>query len=148
MQAQFILSLLATTVFPALALAQADTAAVPNTCGSLGEFHPASLPAGVDPTQLRHCAEHPLGPAADIQKREAEAAGAAFPELDKRACWWGKSAGCTDGYCWKSCGSRGEWCWTAINSGYGDWQTCSSDSNCKTSMACGRGDCKKCGCSC
>ncbi|KAF3310803.1 hypothetical protein TWF173_009160 [Orbilia oligospora] len=139
-------------------------------CGSLGvlEIDLNDLPAGVDPSALRKCAGHPLGHTRDLKKTTytpltpEEIERAQNVELDARsvipalsgraanACWFGASSGCTDGYCWKSCGNNGEWCWTAANGGSGNWLQCNSANQCGTGEACGKG-CKKsksCGCSC
>ncbi|THU83523.1 hypothetical protein K435DRAFT_871193 [Dendrothele bispora CBS 962.96] len=80
--------------------------------------------------------------------------------LAKRDCWFGKPVGCTNGFCWKTCGNKGDgsWCWTASNkgtcTGCGEWFTCSKDSDCNANMPCGQDDpttpqkCDDCGCSC
>ncbi|OTB11572.1 hypothetical protein K445DRAFT_321952 [Daldinia sp. EC12] len=123
---------------PAPAASNAD-------CGAAGTFEISQLPKGVDPSAVRTCIEHPLGNSLQesVEKRE----GALF----ERACWHGKAVGCTKGYCWKTCGD-GPWCWTARNSGFGDWYTCKSDSDCSQSQPCSQStagkDCKSCGCSC
>ncbi|KAL8810444.1 MAG: hypothetical protein Q9200_002571 [Gallowayella weberi] len=55
------------------------------------------------------------------------------PTTDKlvaRDCWFGASYGCSKGYCWKSCGTRGQWCWLATNNGAGPWFKCSNDQMC------------------
>ena len=104
-------------------------------CGTLGVMMVGnSLPANVDLGAVRKCAEHPLA--------------AFLSPIGKRDCWYGKSSGCSNNYCWKSCGGRGQWCWTAFNDGYGDWIGCSNDDQCNTKQACGIGNCKSCGCSC
>ncbi|PLN76722.1 hypothetical protein BDW42DRAFT_196973 [Aspergillus taichungensis] len=70
-----------------------------------------------------------------------------------------KKYGCTDGYCWKSCDSHGQWCWTSeVTQGqhtaaeWGDWKTCQTDDDCSDSFWCGRnkkgGLCPNCGCGC
>ncbi|KAJ2990935.1 hypothetical protein NUW58_g2715 [Xylaria curta] len=96
----------------------------------------SALPEGIDPNNIRKCAEHPLS-------------GLVEP-MDERACHWGDPAGCTRGYCWKSCGlpNSGNWCWTATHDGWGDWIRCNANSDCRTSYACGTGNCAACGCSC
>ncbi|KAL3952683.1 hypothetical protein VFPFJ_11403 [Purpureocillium lilacinum] len=109
---------------------------VAGQCGALGvmKVDTSALPAGVDPGAIRKCAEHPV---------------AASPNpIAKRDCWYGKNSGCSKGYCWKSCGGNGQWCWTAFNDGYGNWIGCSNDNQCNTNQACGIGNCKTCGCSC
>ncbi|KAK4222892.1 hypothetical protein QBC38DRAFT_374231 [Podospora fimiseda] len=127
------LGLLAPTVFSSPA--EVDVAA---SCGSLGvmNVNTSDLPAGVDPNNIRTCADHPVGSAHEV--------------LEKRDCEYGAPVGCSGGYCWKQCGDEGsgQWCWTANNGGYGDWIKCSTSSQCNTNMACGIGDCSACGCSC
>lgn len=124
-------------------------------CGKLGimTVDVSKLPLDVDPNNIRQCADHPAGKASAARRRAAaqnhdnDAASARM--LFERTCWYGKSSGCSGGYCFKSCGASGEWCWTAYNGGYGAWITCSSDSACSTDQACGLGDnCSSCGCSC
>ncbi|KAK7749057.1 hypothetical protein SLS62_008452 [Diatrype stigma] len=72
--------------------------------------------------------------------------------LGKRDCWHGANVGCTDGSCWKKCGTdeSGTWCWTARNDGFGDWYTCSGDGDCNEDMPCSQAveGCDECGCSC
>ncbi|KAK2612506.1 hypothetical protein QQS21_001444 [Conoideocrella luteorostrata] len=105
-------------------------------CGAMGvmKVDLADVSADVDPSAIRKCAEHPL---------------AASPNpVSKRDCWYGKSSGCSKGYCYKSCGGNGQWCWTAFNDGYGNWIGCQNDNQCSTNQACGIGNCKACGCSC
>ncbi|KXJ90376.1 hypothetical protein Micbo1qcDRAFT_195974 [Microdochium bolleyi] len=109
-------------------------------CGAAGvnNVDIASLPEGVDPTDIRKCIEHPLGEA-----RTAIGIAASCPAIS--------SHGCHEGYCWKQCGDSGsnQWCWTAANSGRGDWIRCSSSSQCNTGMSCGVGsNCGSCGCGC
>ncbi|KAK6539393.1 hypothetical protein TWF694_009618 [Orbilia ellipsospora] len=138
-------------------------------CGELGLLEVHNLPSGVDHTQLRKCAGHPMGRDRDLpnaslvywtdeQREKAQNA----PKLDARsvvatlsgrganACWNGASTGCSKGYCWKTCGSNGEWCWTAANGGAGDWLKCSNGNECTDGSACGQGcfQSKACGCSC
>ncbi|OTA62422.1 hypothetical protein K449DRAFT_382417 [Hypoxylon sp. EC38] len=131
----------------ALSVFASPAPAAPNSdCGDLGFVNKAELPEGVDPSAVRTCNEHPLGnDNTGVSKRDPTG------DLFKRECWYGKSVGCTKGYCWKTCGN-GPWCWTARNGGFGDWYTCGRDSDCKTSFACGQSaggkECKSCGCSC
>ncbi|KAL0931075.1 uncharacterized protein CTRU02_213810 [Colletotrichum truncatum] len=133
-------------------------------CGSLGvmTYTDASLLEGVDLTQIRTCRDHPLGPGARPSAPPAQGPGGsaeakrdAFGEMLVRqegtdACWYGDSTGCTNGYCWKTCGDKGRWCWTAWNKGWGNWRTCSKSSDCKKNSDAegGEGGCKACGCSC
>ncbi|KAI1392409.1 uncharacterized protein F4822DRAFT_128425 [Hypoxylon trugodes] len=110
-------------------------------CGPSGLMNTTNVPEGVDPSAVRKCSEHPLG-RVDLTGRSVG--------LVERTCVHGNPGGCDNGYCWKSCGD-GPWCWTARNGGFGDWYTCSKDSDCLTSYDCGQksgGNCDKCGCSC
>jgi hypothetical protein len=78
--------------------------------------------------------------------------------FEKRACSLDAPYGCSleKGRCWKACGDmkKGEWCWTASNSGTGSWATCSSWNDCGTDsvlFGCGRNCVEKpteCGCGC
>ncbi|KAI1141605.1 hypothetical protein F5Y05DRAFT_423351 [Hypoxylon sp. FL0543] len=117
-----------------------------DSCGALGTVDITSLPEGVDASKVRQCNEHPLGDE-NASVAERDVAG----DLFKRECWYGNPSGCTNGYCWKTCGD-GPWCWTAREGGFGDWYTCTTDADCKTSFACGQSaggkSCKKCGCKC
>ncbi|KAK6336196.1 hypothetical protein TWF696_001759 [Orbilia brochopaga] len=140
-------------------------------CGSLGVLNTDNLPAGVDPSAVRKCDGHPLGrdravntalltPATAEELQAAQNGGAldarsvvkALSGRATNACWFGASSGCTKGYCWRNCGPNGQWCWTATNSGYGDWIQCRDAGSCADSnAACGQGckpDNKACGCSC
>ncbi|KAH6886794.1 hypothetical protein B0T10DRAFT_549750 [Thelonectria olida] len=116
-------------------------------CGALGvaDWDLNSLPAGVDVKDLRKCKEHPLSL---VSPNEVE------NSLEKRTCYDGpKSGGCSDGWCWKTCGSGGRWCWGAWNNGFGDWVKCKADTTCFGAFgtggaACSQGSCKKCGCGC
>jgi hypothetical protein len=128
---------------------------VDSDCGLLGEMKlPEVLPAGVDlnPENIRKCAEHPLLliPSELKDERESNAASInASTSLTKRDCEFGSPFGCSkNGFCWKVCDSAGGWCWTAKNGGIGAWETCTSFNECNTGMACGIGNCDKCGCSC
>ncbi|KAL8671774.1 MAG: hypothetical protein Q9224_007611, partial [Gallowayella concinna] len=47
--------------------------------------------------------------------------------LVARDCWFGANYGCSKGYCWTKCGTRGEWCWLATQNGNGPWFTCRND---------------------
>jgi hypothetical protein len=132
---------------------------------------PEILPEGVDPTSIRKCAGHPLGingtrPGHNSLEGKDERiirtdsclmlTILSFLGLVRRACVTsGPTVGCEVesgvGYCWKVCGTGGEWCWTASNGGFGGWDTCISASNCGTDnneYGCGAGGCDNCGCSC
>ncbi|KAG6010470.1 hypothetical protein E4U21_006472 [Claviceps maximensis] len=122
-----------------------STRAAHTTCGSLGimAVDKSTLPPSVDAEHIRECLDHPE--AKQLQPRLGL-------ELVERACWeGGTQLGCSkEGYCWKVCGPQGQWCWTAYNSGFGEWIRCSGAKDCNTGMSCGQGgdDCKACGCSC
>ncbi|KAI8962745.1 hypothetical protein F5Y11DRAFT_181488 [Daldinia sp. FL1419] len=143
MKATYAIFLLAAQM--ASVLSSPSPAVLNAECDASGAIDIAQLPEGIDAGAVRKCVEHPLGSASEesIAKRE----GALF----ERDCWYGKSHGCSKGYCWKTCGD-GPWCWTARNGGFGDWYTCKSDNDCQTSYSCGESaggkECKKCGCSC
>ncbi|KXH45029.1 hypothetical protein CSIM01_01158 [Colletotrichum simmondsii] len=129
---------------------------------------------GVDPAQIRTCQDHPLGPAPRpehaVGPRPASAdskQGGVNSTTVNRWGWgwgwrhsggggWGNcwdvdpgDYGCSGGYCYKACDGDGRWCWTARNRGYGDWQTCDTNSDCANldNVGCGKG-CKSCGCGC
>ncbi|KAF8206610.1 hypothetical protein K438DRAFT_1577068 [Mycena galopus ATCC 62051] len=144
-----------TTSFIALVAATlSQTAASVDTtadeCGALGVMEvPDVLPEGVNPTDIRKCAGHP------VELNGTRADRDDFQGLVGRACVTSAQFGCTEvngvGYCWKVCGPGGEWCWTASNGGYGGWDTCISANNCGTdnnAYGCGAGGCASCGCSC
>ncbi|KAG6007736.1 hypothetical protein E4U21_005575 [Claviceps maximensis] len=110
-------------------------------CGGLGVMNvdPATLPEGVDPANVRKCLNHPEG----LLQRDEE------KNLFARECWYRDDFGCSkSGWCYKTCGANGQWCWAAQNGGYGSWIGCSSFRDCNKEMACGQGNCKACGCNC
>ncbi|KAL0933838.1 idi-2 precursor [Colletotrichum truncatum] len=112
-------------------------------CGALGVMSStdAAIEAGVNPSEIRKCKEHPLS----LVSREET-------NLFARDCWWGDDYGCTDNYCWQKCNPKeGHWCWTAWGNGFGDWRKCQNKGDCNPgtkNTACGQGNCEKCGCSC
>ncbi|POR32174.1 Uncharacterized protein TPAR_07615 [Tolypocladium paradoxum] len=157
----------------ALGAAMPDNAA---ECGQLGAMSLAldagKLPEGATLGDVRKCADHPLGrdrdlatasmpttgdlssapAAADNLPAETtpnDAGNSGLTALEGRACEKAAQFGCSKGYCWKTCGNNGEWCWTARNGGSGSWYTCNSWHECGTedSYACGK-FCSSCGCSC
>ncbi|PHH75992.1 hypothetical protein CDD80_1893 [Ophiocordyceps camponoti-rufipedis] len=68
----------------------------------------------------------------------------------QRGCWSGRKFGCSaGGYCFKSCGPQGQWCWVARRGlkKRNIWITCKEDSDCNSDMLCGRG-CVHCRCGC
>ncbi|KAF5569347.1 hypothetical protein FPHYL_2162 [Fusarium phyllophilum] len=139
-------------------------------CGDLGilQVPPGNLPDGVEPSDLRLCADRPL-----VRNRTLDPAkGASLAPLEegdipdttptgasrlfqKRRCYYGAPYGCSDKYCWKSCGAKGsgKWCWTATAGGVGPWARCKSWEGCGTNglqYGCGK-NCVLpgvCGCSC
>ncbi|OAA49719.1 hypothetical protein ISF_09422 [Cordyceps fumosorosea ARSEF 2679] len=123
-----------------LALQRVD-AAQPNDdeakaiCGKLGVMDTTGMSEDAA-SKTRLCAEHPLG---HLDPSD---------DLSKRRCWNGKPVGCSRGYCWHTCGGGGQWCWAAEGDGTGPWITCKNDSQCSSIMACGAGNCKRCGCTC
>lgn len=135
-------------------------------CGALGVYKPDldSLPDYVDRTKIRKCAGHPASLTRQVDVEQASGKRNEVPDtLTKRGeCWYGKTWGCTDGYCWKTCNKgKGTWCWMAFNYGKGDWMGCSKgadDPYCKPfsgngyTVDCGKkggkADCTQCGCGC
>ncbi|KAI1850264.1 hypothetical protein JX265_002162 [Neoarthrinium moseri] len=147
------------TVFQVLVKAdEAATAAAAAQCGDLGvlSFNAKDLPDGVNASDVRNCAEHPLGNGNMLKRdndNETTTESRGLDLLSPRDCYDKAPYGCTDGYCWKACGSAGDgkWCWTANNGGLGSWITCKTYNDCGGSAlyACGKGlNCKTCGCSC
>ncbi|KAI5927362.1 hypothetical protein F4810DRAFT_706730 [Camillea tinctor] len=89
-------------------------------CGNLGYVNKSVLPAGIDPSKVRTCLEHPLSVEFRDMSPRGESSSSA-PPFAERACYTGADeVGCTRGYCWKKCGDResGEWCWTAEDGGF------------------------------
>lgn len=156
-------------VTPASAEARAKA-----VCGDLGvlEVIPGELPEGVVPSDLRLCADHPLGrnrtldpeKGASVKMIDDDEGDLADPDttpapslhpFEQMACYTKASMGCSGGYCWKQCGNKikGEWCWTANAFGAGAWRTCKRWQDCDTNnlrFGCGKGCLKPfvCGCSC
>ncbi|GFF94794.1 hypothetical protein IFM60648_10499 [Aspergillus lentulus] len=119
-------------------------------CGDLDVMtvDPADLPAGVAPSDVRKCLDHPLGRnrhvkgaslapldavdasfyngAVDTDTSPVEARSNGLGGLQERACYKDAPFGCSGGYCWKACGdtNKGEWCWTAAKAGLGAWIKC------------------------
>ncbi|PIA59322.1 hypothetical protein AQUCO_00400313v1 [Aquilegia coerulea] len=112
-------------------------------------------------------ADHPLGhkragvqslapmSAADLILAAANVNLLASRGAHQDACHYNAPYGCSDGYCWKSCGPRGsgQWCWLAANNGVGAWIKCTTFHQCNLNLnfGCGK-NCKQgskaCGCSC
>ncbi|KAJ5127899.1 hypothetical protein N7448_008678 [Penicillium atrosanguineum] len=157
------LMLLAVCAVTASAVAVPDND-IADECRSLGgamSIQAHELPEGVSASDVRKCVEHPLGreryfedaslaPFNEEQKKNSTQFETRDP-LDERAadaCYTAAPYGCSKGYCWKSCGSNGEWCWTANKAGLGSWITCSKYQDCgTTTYACGIGGASG-GCSC
>ncbi|KAF2026613.1 hypothetical protein EK21DRAFT_73783 [Setomelanomma holmii] len=154
--------------------ARPNDAALQGECGALGVM---AVPAGVDASTVRHCAEHSLGREhvlvasgddadntddlaqrnvdIDLTQRDTDDA----PESEntpesifgtaRRGCNKNMADyGCQKGYCWRQCvPGSGAWCWLAEGSGRGPWVRCSYASQCRYEGNCGVG-CAACGCSC
>ncbi|KAL0564558.1 hypothetical protein V5O48_017487, partial [Marasmius crinis-equi] len=92
-------------------------------CGALGV-----MAVDGDATDVRKCANHPLGrdrfdtweSLAPIEANETSLTSRA-----EEKCFYDAPYGCSGGYCWKACGSPGDgkWCWTAGGDGSGAWLT-------------------------
>ncbi|EWG54186.1 hypothetical protein FVEG_12459 [Fusarium verticillioides 7600] len=100
-------------------------------CGDLGILNiaPGDLPEGVAPSELRLCADHPMGrnrtldplegaSLAPMEEEDLDPDTTATPSaglFEERACYDKAPYGCSRGYCWKQCGASrsGKWCWTA-----------------------------------
>ncbi|KAI0147312.1 hypothetical protein GGR57DRAFT_515861 [Xylariaceae sp. FL1272] len=139
----------APVVAPVVLTIAAPDPSARNSCGILGvmNFNLADLPANINQSAICQCAEQPL------RVTSLRDDGDDHSLLAKRYCYKDSRFGCTNGWCWKTCvpdsGSwDGEWCWTAKNGGMGDWETCSTNTDCSDDMACGEGGCADCGCSC
>ncbi|RBQ76052.1 hypothetical protein FVER14953_12459 [Fusarium verticillioides] len=140
-------------------------------CDDLGILNiaPGDLPEGVAPSELRLCADHPMGrnrtldplegaSLAPMEEEDLDPDTTATPSaglFEERACYDKAPYGCSRGYCWKQCGASrsGKWCWTASGMGGGPWRTCDKYENCGTNkftFGCGS-NCwvsRSCGCSC
>ncbi|RBR25332.1 uncharacterized protein FIESC28_01769 [Fusarium coffeatum] len=168
----FLLILAYAAMASSAATPVAPAAGAAAVCGDLGILNiaPGDLPEGVEPSELRLCADHPMGrnrtldPAEgaslapmteeeDLEPDTTPAAGASL--FEERACYYKAPYGCSRGYCWKSCGKSrsGQWCWTASAGGGGPWNKCDKFEDCGTNritQACGN-SCwvsRACGCSC
>ncbi|KAK1218649.1 hypothetical protein PQX77_018657 [Marasmius sp. AFHP31] len=109
-----------------VAVASADAT---EECGSLGVLNVdlSNLPEGMTPSDVRKCADHPLGskPRKNAQWESLAPMEDSESDLSNRSniiegraaqkCYYDAPYGCTDGYCWKACGASGsgQWCWTA-----------------------------------
>ena len=119
-----------------------------NICGSLGVMNTTELGPDVNLDEVRLCREHPMGKTSPYTQPGAVGEDKL---LDKRSCWYGKEVGCSNGYCFKTCGihGNGDWCWTAHgDTGMGPWIKCLGDSQCSSYATCAGGGCKSCGCGC
>ncbi|KAJ5976201.1 hypothetical protein N7481_009908 [Penicillium waksmanii] len=159
MQITKSLILLAACATAALSVATSDTNAA-SECKDLGgamSVQDHDLPSDVSQADVRKCVEHPhghdrgdlnagsLAPFGDEEKKNPTSS---LTERAADACYNAAPYGCSKGYCWASCGDKGEWCWTARKGGYGAWYTCKTFHDCGyTGYSCGRGGVSG-GCSC
>ena len=129
-------------------------AALEKECGSLGIM---DVPSGNLESEVRHCANHPLGRDPNFEAMLSgssamrnEHAPANILAREKSVCSEIVAPfGCDRGYCWKQCGSFGQWCWSAHGDGYGPWAMCHHGKDCSyKSLVCGASDRKDGGCSC
>lgn len=144
--------------------AQIYSAAVPEVesvdaleCGNLGvmTLSDADRAVGLNAADIRKCADHPLGRHRDLAESSQppmDVGRSVPPELTARegfACEYSAPYGCSKGYCWKVCGSGGEWCWTTVGNPRSAWKTCGNWRDCSQGLSCGEGvGCGSCGCSC
>ncbi|KAF7373480.1 Protein kinase domain protein [Mycena sanguinolenta] len=148
------IALVAAMLSQTAAATSIDTTAT-DECGALGVMQiPDVLPDGVSRTDFRKCASHPF----EVNGTRINHDGTLG--LVARAadtCETASPYGCTVsngvGYCWKVCGSGGQWCWTASNYGAGPWDTCNTFKDCgidNAAFGCGVGCSQpsQCGCSC
>ncbi|KAJ7765824.1 hypothetical protein DFH07DRAFT_1014232 [Mycena maculata] len=127
-------ALCVTRVASALSDARAADAAA--ECGDLGAMtvNPDELPKDVQPTDVRKCADHPLGHVhpddESLAPMNETLKGVKSPVGD--ACYYGAPYGCSGGYCWEACGvaGDGQWCWMASKGGWGSWDTCETYADC------------------
>jgi len=140
-------------------------------CGDLGILNiaPGDLPEGVEPSDLRLCANHPMGrnrtldplegaSLAPMEEEDMDPDTTAAPSaslFEERACYYKAPYGCSRGYFLKQCGKSrsAQCCWTASGMGGGPWNKCDKYEDCGTNRlthACGN-NCwvsRSCGCSC
>lgn len=146
----------------ALSVALPDAAAADAmACRDLGgvmRIKSSELPEGVSVSDVRKCVEHPHGRQRILDKASlapfeanstlAERVPLDLEERDAQKCYNAAPYGCDGGYCWKSCGKKGQWCWTAHKGGLGSWIKCKTFHDCgQATYACGRGGASG-GCSC
>jgi hypothetical protein len=157
--------------------AEGDPAAECGALGVM-TFDPADLPEGVLPSDVRKCRDHPLGrnrhdkdaslapldavrmdssfyngTDSDTDRGTSPVGGSSDLDLDtsddKQACYYDAPYGCTRGNCWKACGDKGQWCWTATKLGMGSWDKCKTWKDCGThTFSCSRGLGPSSGCGC
>ncbi|KAH7088927.1 hypothetical protein FB567DRAFT_578692 [Paraphoma chrysanthemicola] len=143
---------------PTAALARPSLPALTEECGALGVME---VPAGVNPADVRHCADHPSGRDRgdvslieeystndqpkddntndnhDIAVRDDtdnDTVNDSSPEhlFGPQACNRGPPYGCYHGSCWKECFTpRKYWCWLAESGGSGPWRRCKWDYDCR-----------------
>jgi hypothetical protein len=120
-------------------------------CGDLGVL---DVPEGQSESETRHCLEHPGRDATPIsigrrgRTTVTDSESAEVFALAARECAYTDAPKCAkNGYCWKNCGTSGNWCWMTYKSPTGPWLSCEADRDCNVSAGkCSGGGCKKCGC--
>ncbi|KAH7242612.1 hypothetical protein BKA59DRAFT_530383 [Fusarium tricinctum] len=142
-------------------------------CGDLGilNISPGELPEGVEPSDLRLCADHPMGRNRTVDPNEGASLAPMEEEdeensettptpsaslFEEKSCWYASPYGCSRGYCWKNCGPErsGRWCWVATQLGAGPWKRCTSWEDCSAlkikGSFCAKGCVisSSCGCGC
>ncbi|SPJ91495.1 uncharacterized protein FTOL_13510 [Fusarium torulosum] len=135
-------------------------------CGDLGILDITTVPDGVEPSELRLCANHPMGRNRNLDPKKGASlapGGEGYYDditpadsanlLSERFCSYSAPYGCEGKWCWKTCGNNGQWCWTAWAKGTGAWRGCKTWRDCgtdNTNYGCGK-NCNvpgNCGCSC
>jgi hypothetical protein len=122
-------------------------------CGDLGVL---DVPEGQLESETRHCANHPGHNTSPILGRRTrrgrttvtDSAGAEVFALAARECAYTDGPKCAkNGYCWKNCGTSGNWCWMTYKTSSGPWLACDADRDCNVSAGtCSGGSCEECGC--
>ncbi|KAF1943856.1 hypothetical protein EJ02DRAFT_483853 [Clathrospora elynae] len=123
------LALHSVSTLSATTSADLEAAALVEQCGDLGV---QVLPEGADPALYRACADHPP------RRRPQELKAADVFGRAANACYWDANVGCSGGYCWKSCRSNRQWCWTADEDGSGPWLQCTRFNQRSAVQDCGK----------